>query len=61
MVKITLDIDTFKALASDTRLDIIRALDGKKLSFKDWMIQTNLIKATLHVHLIKLNEEGIVK
>lgn len=61
MVKITLDIDTFKALASDTRLDIIRALDGKKLSLKDLMIQTNLNKATLHEHLIKLNEAGIVK
>ena len=35
MPKITLDMNTFKALASDTRLDILRALDGNKMALKD--------------------------
>jgi DNA-binding transcriptional ArsR family regulator len=61
MSKITLDMNTFKALASDSRLDILRALDGKKLSLKDISIVTSLNKATLHEHLIKLNEAGLVK
>ena len=52
---------TFKALASDTRLDILRALDGKKLSLKDLGKVTRLNKATLHEHLAKLNEAGLVK
>jgi DNA-binding transcriptional ArsR family regulator len=61
MTKVTLDMNTFKALASDTRLDILRALDGKKLSLKDISRATNLNKATLHEHLVKLNEAGLVK
>ena len=61
MSKVTLDMTTFKALASDTRLDILRALDGKKMSLKDISSATSLNKATLHEHLIKLNEAGLVK
>jgi len=61
MPKLTLDMATFKALASDTRLDILRALDGKKMSLKDIAKATKLNKATLHEHLIKLNEAGLVK
>lgn len=61
MSKITLDINAFKALASDTRLDILRVLDGKKMSLKDISNVTNLNKATLHEHLSKLNEAGLVK
>jgi len=61
MPKVTLDMNTFKALASDTRLDILRALDGKKMSLKDICKATKLNKATLHEHLIKLNEAGLVK
>ena len=60
MSKVTLDMATFKALASDTRLDILRALDGKKMSLKDICTATNLNKATLHEHLLKLNEAGLV-
>jgi DNA-binding transcriptional ArsR family regulator len=61
MTKLTLDMNTFKALASDTRLDILRALDGKKLNLSDLCRATNLNKATLHEHLAKLNEAGLVK
>jgi len=61
MPKVTLDMNTFKALASDTRLDILRTLDGKKMSLKDICKATKLNKATLHEHLIKLNEAGLVK
>lgn len=61
MPKVTLDMSTFKALASDTRLDILKALDGKKLSLKDICRVTKLNKATLHEHLTKLNEAGLVK
>ena len=61
MTKVTLDMDTFKALASDTRLDILRTLDGKKMSLRDISTATKLNKATLHEHLVKLNEAGLVK
>jgi len=61
MTKVTLDMNTFKALASGSRLDILRALDGKRLNLKDLSKATNLNKATLHEHLQKLNEAGLVK
>lgn len=61
MPKITLDMNTFKALASDTRLDILRALDGKKMGLKDISQATRLNKATLHEHLTKLTDAGLVK
>jgi DNA-binding transcriptional ArsR family regulator len=61
MPKITLDMNTFKALASDTRLEILRALDGQKMGLKDISQATKLNKATLHEHLTKLAEAGLVK
>jgi len=61
MPKVTLDMNAFKALASDTRLSILRALDGKKLNLKELCNVTKLNKATLHEHLVKLNEAGLVK
>jgi len=61
MSKVTLDMDTFKALASDTRLDILRVLDGKNMSLKDISNATKLNKATLHEHLTKLHEAGLIK
>ena len=61
MSKLTLDMNTFKALASETRLDILRTLDGKKMNLNDICKVTNLNKATLHEHLTKLNEAGLIK
>ena len=61
MPKLTLDMHTFKALASDTRLDILKALDGKRMSLKELGCITNLNKATLHEHLAKLNDAGLIK
>ena len=61
MAKITLDRETFKALASDTRLDILKTLDGKNLGLNEIAKVTNLNKATLHEHLTKLHEAGLIK
>jgi DNA-binding transcriptional ArsR family regulator len=61
MTKITLDRETFKALASDTRLDILKTLDGHNLGLNEIARVTNLNKATLHEHLAKLNEAGLIK
>lgn len=58
--KVTLDLGAFKALASETRLSILRALDGKRMSLGDISRITNLHKVTLHEHLVKLTEAGFV-
>lgn len=60
MPKVTLDINAFKALASDTRLDILRSLDGKRLNLKDISNATSLHQVTVHEHLIKLIEVDLV-
>ena len=60
MTKVSLDIDSFKALASETRLDILKVLDGKKMSLTDICHVTNLHKMTLYEHLTKLTEAGFI-
>jgi len=61
MTKVTLNLNDFKALASETRLDILRSLDGKKMSLNEISTATKLHKMTLHEHLSKLVEAGFVK
>jgi len=56
-----LDLRSFKALSSDTRLDILKALDGKKMGLNDLCRKTQLTKATLHEHLQKLTEAELIK
>jgi DNA-binding transcriptional ArsR family regulator len=61
MAKVTLNLNDFKALASEMRLDILRALDGKKMSLNEISAATKLHRMTLHEHLAKLVESGFVK
>ena len=61
MTKVTLGVTDFKVLASETRLEILKALDGKKKNLKDISNVTNLHEMTLHEHLEKLVESGFVK
>ena len=61
MAKVTLDKEAFKALASDTRLDILRCLDGKKMTVTELASVTNMNKATLHEHLNKLSTVDLIK
>ena len=60
MPKVSLDIESFKALASETRLDILKVLDGKKLNLNEITKATNLHKMTLHEHLSKLTSAGFI-
>ena len=61
MAKLMLDLESFKALSSDTRLLILKALDGKKMGLNDLTKETKLSKATLHEHLSKLSAAGLIK
>jgi len=60
MPKVTLDLNDFKTLASGVRLDIIKTLDGKKMSLNELESVTKLHKMTLYEHLSKLIETGYV-
>ena len=61
MTKLMLDLESFKALSSDTRLLILKTLDGKRLGLTDLTKETKLSKATLHEHLTKLSAAGLIK
>jgi len=59
--KITLDRAVFKALASDTRLDILKALDERQKTVTELARELDLNKATVFEHLEKLAEVGLIQ
>lgn len=61
MAKVTLDIETFKALASATRLQVLRALDERRKTLAELSKELELNKATVHEHLALLVTVGLVK
>jgi DNA-binding transcriptional ArsR family regulator len=59
--KVTLDREAFKVLASDTRLDILKALDERGMTVSELGRRLDLNKATVFEHLEKLVAAGLVK
>src|SRR5207245_1962240 len=59
--KITLDQESFKALASDVRVGILKHLDARRETVTDLSNLTTLSKPTLLEHLEKLQSAGLVK
>jgi DNA-binding transcriptional ArsR family regulator len=59
--KITLDADTFRALASSTRLTVLKSLDERRKTLTELSRDLNLNKATVHEHMALLTAAGLVK
>ncbi|HYU06971.1 MAG TPA: winged helix-turn-helix domain-containing protein [Thermoplasmata archaeon] len=59
--KITLDQESFKALASDVRVGILKRLDVRRETVTDLSNLLELSKPTLLEHLEKLQTAGLVK
>lgn len=59
--KIVLDQESFKALASDTRIEILKKLDGTQLTVTDLANAMQVNKSAIHKHLTRLVEAGLVK
>jgi len=59
--KITLDQASFKALASDVRVGILKRLDVRRETVTDLSNLLSLSKPTLLEHLEKLQSAGLVK
>ncbi len=59
--KITLDQESFKALASEVRVDILKKLDERRQTVTDLSNLLGLSKPTLLEHLEKLQAAGLVK
>jgi len=61
VVRITLDAETFKALASPTRLTVLRALDERRKTLTEISRDLSLNKATVHEHLALLTAAQLVR
>ena len=59
--KITLDQESFRALASDVRVGILKRLDIRRETVTDLSNLLSLSKPTLLEHLEKLQSAGLVK
>jgi DNA-binding transcriptional ArsR family regulator len=59
--KIKLSQDEFRVLASSTRIDILKLLDESQYTVSDISRKLDMNKATVHEHLTKLMEVGLVK
>jgi DNA-binding transcriptional ArsR family regulator len=59
--KIKLSQDEFRVLASNTRIDILKLLDESQFTVSDISRKLDMNKATVHEHLSKLMEVGLVK
>lgn len=58
---ITLDRKAFKALASETRVEILKRLDGTQKTVSDLARDMDMNKATMFEHLEQLVEVGLVR
>jgi DNA-binding transcriptional ArsR family regulator len=61
VAKITLDADTFRALASSTRLTVLKALDERRKTLTELSRDLALNKATVHEHMQLLTSAGLVR
>lgn len=59
--RITLDQESFKALASGVRVEILKRLDARRETVTDLSNLMSLSKPTLLEHLEKLQNAGLVK
>lgn len=59
--KVVLDLETFKALASESRLSVLRALGERRKTLSELARDLELNKATVHEHLQVLVASGLVK
>ena len=56
-----IDVDLLKVLASDTRRDILRLLQTRRMTLSEMASALNLKKATILEHLKKLVEAGLIR
>jgi DNA-binding transcriptional ArsR family regulator len=57
---VLLDYDAFRALASHVRIDILKKLDEQRSTVSDLSRSLVMSKSTVHKHLEKLCEVGLV-
>ncbi|MEM2934898.1 MAG: metalloregulator ArsR/SmtB family transcription factor [Candidatus Thermoplasmatota archaeon] len=61
MEKVVLEKDSFMALASDTRINLLKKLDERKMTVSELAREMNISKPAVLKHLSKLCDAGLVK
>lgn len=61
MDKITIDRKSLFALASETRIKILKKIDSRRMTLTELSKELNLSKVTVKEHLDKLVEAGLVR
>ena len=61
MSKIIIDRKTLFALASETRIEILKKLDERRMTLTELSESLNMSKTTVKEHLDKLVEAGLIK
>lgn len=61
MGEVKLDIDTFKALAGETRVDILKSLKERKKYLAELSKELELSNSSVKEHLDTLNETGLIE
>ncbi len=59
--KVILDSESFKALSSETRIKLLKLLDGRRMTLSDLAKRMELAKATVSSHLESLLNAGLVR
>ncbi|MBU0762053.1 MAG: winged helix-turn-helix domain-containing protein [Candidatus Altiarchaeota archaeon] len=59
--KITLDRETFKVLAADTRIEILKSLSEHKLTLTDLSEKFGMSPSTIKEHLDRLVDAGLIE
>ncbi len=59
--KITLDKETFEALSSEMRIEILKRLDNRAKTVSELSRETQFYKSAVHRHLSRLVESELVE
>lgn len=59
--EIRMDRKTFESLASETRITLFKTLDARQMTITELSKNLNLAKSTVHEHLAKMVDAGLVE
>jgi DNA-binding transcriptional ArsR family regulator len=55
-----MDRKVFEALASETRIDILKKLDTRQMTISELAREMDMAKSSIHEHLVKMVQSGLV-
>jgi DNA-binding transcriptional ArsR family regulator len=58
--EIKMDRSVFEALASETRIDILKKLDSRQMTISELSREMDMAKSSIHEHLVKMTRSGLV-